>query len=81
MIEGSINGYVPKFVGHYDHWAELMENLLRSKKYWNVVDRGIMVDVAGEATTRNSLNTNGITDGIFYVGIFRSKSPTDYFRR
>ncbi|XP_073263189.1 uncharacterized protein [Populus alba] len=49
MTEGSSNGYVPKFVGHYDHWAELMENLFCSKKYWNVVDRGIMVDFTGEA--------------------------------
>ena len=49
MTEGSNNNYVPKFVGHYDHWVELMENLLRSKEYWNVVDHGIMVDVVREA--------------------------------
>ncbi|BBH07042.1 ADP glucose pyrophosphorylase large subunit 1 [Prunus dulcis] len=46
MAEGS-STYVPKFVGHYDHWAELMENLLRSKEYWNVVDRDVMVNVRG----------------------------------
>lgn len=40
---------MPKFVGHYDHWAELMENLLRSKEYWKIVERGVMVDVAAEA--------------------------------
>jgi hypothetical protein len=55
MTEGSSNNYVPKFVGHYDHWAELMENLLRSKEYWNVVDRGIMVDVTGEARSFSSV--------------------------
>jgi hypothetical protein len=31
-------------------------------------------------TTRNSLNTNGFTDGIFSVGILRSKLPTATFR-
>jgi len=36
-------------VGHCDHWAELMENLLHSNEYWNVVDHGIMVDVIREA--------------------------------
>ena len=25
MAEGSNTGYVPKFLGHYDHWAELMK--------------------------------------------------------
>lgn len=54
MAEGS-STYVPKFVGHYDHWAELMENLLRSKEYWNVVNRGVMVDVAGEARSFSSV--------------------------
>ncbi|XP_047163139.1 uncharacterized protein LOC124832863 [Vigna umbellata] len=31
---------IPKFDGDYDHWSLLMENLLRSKKYWNVVELG-----------------------------------------
>src|ERR1044072_464994 len=29
---------VPKFDGYYDHWAMIMENLLRSKEYWSVVE-------------------------------------------
>nr|KYP40819.1 Retrovirus-related Pol polyprotein from transposon TNT 1-94 [Cajanus cajan] len=32
---------IPRFDGHYDHWAMLMENLLRSKNYWDVVENGI----------------------------------------
>ena len=33
---------VPKFDGHYyDHWSELMENFLRSKEMWNLVEAGI----------------------------------------
>lgn len=32
---------IPRFDGHYDHWAMLMENLLRSKEYWSLVETGI----------------------------------------
>lgn len=32
---------VPKFDGHYDHWALLMENLLRSKEYWSIIEDGV----------------------------------------
>jgi hypothetical protein len=32
---------IPRFVGHYDHWSMLMENFLRSKEYWQVVESGI----------------------------------------
>lgn len=31
---------IPKFDGDYDHWSLLMENLLRSKEYWSVVQEG-----------------------------------------
>ena len=31
---------VPKFDGDYDHWSMLMENLLRSKEYWSIIDPG-----------------------------------------
>ncbi|XP_073138295.1 uncharacterized protein [Henckelia pumila] len=32
---------IPKFDGHYDHWSMLMENFLRSKEYWSLVESGI----------------------------------------
>ncbi|XP_052477148.1 uncharacterized protein LOC128032572 [Gossypium raimondii] len=32
---------VPHFDGHYDYWSMLMENFLRSKEYWSVVEDGI----------------------------------------
>jgi hypothetical protein len=32
---------IPKFDGHYDHWSMLMENFLRSKEYWSLVEHGI----------------------------------------
>jgi len=40
---------IPKFYGHYDHWAKLMENFLRSKQYWNLVEQGIAKVVDGAA--------------------------------
>ena len=32
---------IPRFDGHFDHWSLLMENFLRSKEMWNLVERGI----------------------------------------
>ena len=32
---------IPRFDGHYDHWSMLMENFLKSKEYWSIVDSGI----------------------------------------
>ena len=40
---------IPRFDGHYDHWSMLMENFLRSKEYWELVDPGY-VEPANEAS-------------------------------
>jgi hypothetical protein len=29
---------IPHFDGHYDHWSMLMENFLRSKELWGLVE-------------------------------------------
>ncbi|KAL4567103.1 hypothetical protein LXL04_022677 [Taraxacum kok-saghyz] len=42
---------IPKFDGDYDHWSMVMENLLRSKEYWRVVDEGYQVIKPGELAT------------------------------
>ncbi|MCI76874.1 retrovirus-related Pol polyprotein from transposon TNT 1-94, partial [Trifolium medium] len=34
---------IPKFEGFYDHWAMLMENLLRPKEYWSLIEVGVTV--------------------------------------
>lgn len=34
---------IPRFDGHYDHWSMLMENFLRSKEYWTVVESGVLM--------------------------------------
>ncbi|KAK6140133.1 hypothetical protein DH2020_026131 [Rehmannia glutinosa] len=38
---------IPRFDGHYDHWSMLMENFLRSKEYWHVVEAGVAEPAAG----------------------------------
>nr|KYP42102.1 Retrovirus-related Pol polyprotein from transposon TNT 1-94 [Cajanus cajan] len=42
---------VPRFDGHYDHWAMLMENFLRSKEYWGVVENGVSLVAEGVTQT------------------------------
>lgn len=31
---------ITKFDGDFDHWSMVIENLLRSKEYWTVVESG-----------------------------------------
>ena len=33
-----VQAAIPQFNGHYDHWALRMENLLRSKEYWHLIE-------------------------------------------
>nr|DAD39485.1 TPA_asm: hypothetical protein HUJ06_013808 [Nelumbo nucifera] len=41
MTEGNfVQPAIPRFDGHYDHWSMLMENFLRSKEYWSLVETG-----------------------------------------
>ncbi|RVW64796.1 hypothetical protein CK203_066352 [Vitis vinifera] len=52
MAENSfVQPAVPKFDGHYDHWAMLMENFLRSKEYWGLVESGIPTVAEGVVLT------------------------------
>jgi hypothetical protein len=54
---------IPKFDGFYEHWSMLMENLLRSKEYWNLIEVG--VTVAPENATeeqRRVVNESKLTD-------------------
>ena len=42
---------IPKLDSHYDHWCMLMENFLRSKEYWNLIEQGILTAEAGVELT------------------------------
>ncbi|KAL9235086.1 hypothetical protein vseg_009882 [Gypsophila vaccaria] len=39
--EKFIQPSIPKFDGHYDFWSMTMENFLRSKEIWSLVEEGI----------------------------------------
>jgi hypothetical protein len=43
---------IPKFDGHYDHWSMLMENFLRSKEYWSLVETGVPAAAEGVELTK-----------------------------
>lgn len=42
---------IPRFDGFYDHWSMLMENFLRSKEYWSLIETGIPTVVDGTQPT------------------------------
>lgn len=51
MSEDKTLTKIPHFDGHYDHWSELMENLLRAKGLWSLVEEGFTEPAAGIETT------------------------------
>jgi len=52
MAEGNfVQPAIPRFNGHYDHWAMLMENFLRSKEYWSLIEIGIPTNTTGAEHT------------------------------
>ncbi|GAA0175178.1 hypothetical protein LIER_28408 [Lithospermum erythrorhizon] len=44
---------VPHFDGHYDHWSELMENLLKARGLWGIVERGFVAPLEGTLLSDN----------------------------
>lgn len=42
---------IPHFDSHYDHWRMLMENFLRSKEYWQIVENGVAEPATGTQLT------------------------------
>ena len=43
---GFVQPTIPRLDSHYDHWSMLMENFLRSKEYWSLVENGITYPAA-----------------------------------
>ncbi|XP_010248219.1 PREDICTED: uncharacterized protein LOC104591135 [Nelumbo nucifera] len=39
--ENFVQSAISCFDGHYNHWSMLMENFLRSKEYWHIVEAGV----------------------------------------
>ncbi|CAM8943861.1 unnamed protein product [Rhodiola kirilowii] len=48
---------IPKFDGYYDHWSLLMENFLRSKEYWNIVEKGFIEPATKEGEVLSHAQT------------------------
>ncbi|WCJ18701.1 hypothetical protein M5689_001030 [Euphorbia peplus] len=52
MSDKKISAKIPHFDGlHYDHWSELMENLLRLKGLWIYVEKGLKEQQPGTTLT------------------------------
>lgn len=49
--ENYVQPAIPRFDGRYDHWSMLMENFLRSKEYWCVVESGVAAPAEGVRLT------------------------------
>ncbi|KDO49995.1 hypothetical protein CISIN_1g042639mg [Citrus sinensis] len=48
----SVQPAIPCFDGHYDHWSMLLENFLRSKEYWSLVETGYDEPEVGPAVSQ-----------------------------
>lgn len=52
MSDDKISAKIPNFNGqHYDHWSELMENLLRAKDLWRSIESGFTEPSEGTVLT------------------------------
>ena len=48
QVESYVQPAIPRFDGHYDHWVMLMENFLRSKEFFDMVETGYEEPNEGE---------------------------------
>ncbi|KAK1433672.1 hypothetical protein QVD17_10587 [Tagetes erecta] len=48
---------IPVFDGHYEHWSEMMQNLLLAKQLWNLIDPGIIEPAVGVAQSEAQKKT------------------------
>ncbi|GAA0160582.1 hypothetical protein LIER_17103 [Lithospermum erythrorhizon] len=53
MSEDKTLTQIPHFDGHYDHWSEMMENLLRAKGLSGIIEKGIGEPVDNAALTEH----------------------------
>lgn len=62
MSEDKFSAKIPQFDGqHYDHWSEMMENLLRAKGLWSLIENGVQDPTQGTVAT--STQTGQTTQG------------------
>jgi hypothetical protein len=46
---------IPKFDGYYEHWSMLMENLLRSKEFWPLIETNVVIASANATVEQRRL--------------------------
>lgn len=56
---------IPCFDGHYDHWRMLIENFLRPKEYWIIVEIGLT-----EPTPRVRVEVKGTQSKELFVSSY-----------
>ena len=45
--EKFVQSSILRFDGHYDYWSMTMENFLRSKEMWSLLDEGVPIPAIG----------------------------------
>ncbi|GAU38467.1 hypothetical protein TSUD_151900 [Trifolium subterraneum] len=70
---------IPKFDGYYEHWAMIMENLVRSNELWNLIEDG--VTIAPPNATAEQLRTANETKDIRDAMARKYQGSTKYFAR
>ena len=55
-----VQAAIPKFDGYYDRWSMMMENFLRSKELWKLVEEGIPIETRG--ATMNDAQKKTVED-------------------
>ncbi|KAF7112444.1 hypothetical protein RHSIM_RhsimUnG0229000 [Rhododendron simsii] len=85
--ENFVQPSIPRFDGHCDHWSMLMENFLRSKEYWTLMETGF-VEPAIDRTILETILTKNTSKQIWdamkqkYLGNAKpTESVEGYFSR
>lgn len=56
---------IPKFDRDFEHWSMLMENLLRSREWWDLIEKGYVEPARGDilnGAQRQELSEKKLTD-------------------
>lgn len=63
---------IPRFDGHYDHWAMLMENFLKSKEYWQQIEQGVPTAAAKTDAQRKAKEDAQLKDLKVKIYLFQA---------
>ncbi|KAL2237779.1 UNVERIFIED_CONTAM: Retrovirus-related Pol polyprotein from transposon TNT 1-94 [Sesamum indicum] len=74
---------IPHFDGHYVHWSELMENLLRAKGQWSLIENDCGRPVEGTRLTeaQQALLDDATTKDYKVLSMRKDEAINEYFAR